>query len=633
MSKKDDRARHHGGDHDDHHDRPDPSGTTSDPSHEPLPKGFEKTTREKFARLDMQEVTFEQFLAHEEAEHRRQRAHAADSTRDYTPTAGTMTPCGNGDFEPMLDLAEWQGAYGSFPGGTGYNGINFPGLTTGITPGNNPSNLADSDIHDYNAHQTWVSAGDDPFLHPAINLPTTAPGSSGAVRIGNAVNGLGCELLSKTFVVTPALSTVTFWYAVVFQDPGHPVSAQPFFWVRVTDASGAIVPNAFDFGGGTDRLVADSTNPLFQQITFKDPIGLVVYRDWSCAQIDLSSQVGQQVTVEFVTGDCGYGGHFGYAYVDRFCGNCKGSPAGNLTWNCEASTHCGPGQICFDYELPRTATQTGSVVITLDIYQNGAPVAQLLSPLLTSGTTYCFAIDPATIPGLDPALGGFDFAATGSFAIGSTALGSIKAGARPDGSISGANNDYRIACRGCAEIGAEQSHEVDARCRGKANLLPRLSCHCPDAVPTAGDCRCRCVPLALPKIEPCISVAWGDSPCDCMETDDVEVVCVAVHNCYSNVTFHDLTIGRVRVTDMAGDPVPTLPDGTPSVQVVPSGPICFGDVGPCGLRGSGVVSRELVLYTRGAVGKDYRLSFEGVCFSVSHDFQSEQCFVLTLCRD
>ena len=29
----------------------------------------------------------------------------------------------------------------------------------------------------------------------------------------------GCEILSKTFVVTPALSTITFWYAVVFQNP------------------------------------------------------------------------------------------------------------------------------------------------------------------------------------------------------------------------------------------------------------------------------------------------------------------------------------------------------------------------------------------------------------------------------
>jgi hypothetical protein len=85
---------------------------------------------------------------------------------------------------------------------------------------------------------------------------------------------------------------------------------------------------------------------------------------------------------------------------------------------------------------------------------------------------------------------------------------------------------------------------------------------------------------------------------------------------------------------MNGHPVPVLPDGTPSVQVVPSGPICFGDIGPCNPATAGTcVARELVLYTRGAIGKDYKLSFEGVCYSVTNSFQTEQCFVVPLCRD
>jgi hypothetical protein len=191
-----------------------------------------------------------------------------------------------------------------------------------------------------------------------------------------------------------------------------------------------------------------------------------------------------------------------------------------------------------------------------------------------------------------------------------------------------------VACRSCAEIGAEQNAYLSRRCRTRANLLPRASCHCPDAGVSPGDCHCDCKAVRLPEIKPCISVSWGDSACDCMETNDVEVLCVTVCNCYSNVTFNDLSIGRIRVTDAAGNPVASLPDGTPSVQVIPSGPVCFGDVGPCtGKNQPGCVSRELVLYTRGAVGKDYRLSFEGVCFSVSHHLRSEQCFIMTLCRD
>jgi hypothetical protein len=436
------------------------------------------------------------------------------------------------------------------------------------------------------------------------------------------------------------VSTITFWYAAVLQNPlGHDPSIQPYFWVRVTDASGAIVPNAFDFGGGAGpKLVADAANPFFQTLIDPATQEKIVYKDWSCAQIDLSSQLGNQVTVEFVTGDCGAGGHWAYAYVDRFCGNCKGSPTGNLSFNPGASTRCGQGRLCFDYSLPQAGGATGTVTIGLDLYQNGVVVAHDTSPVLTSGSSYCFAIDPAAIPGLDPSLGGFDFVATGAFAIGSTALGTLKVG--PGGSTPGANDDYQIACNRCGDIRDDQDAALARRCAAHVNTLRRTRCGEREEggdggrIAARGRCDCRCEPAAFPELRPCISVAWGDSPCDCLETDDVEVLCVTVCNCYSNVTFHDLSIGRVRVTDAAGQPAPLLPDGTPSVQVVPSGPICFGDVGPCREDGRpGCVSRELVLYTRGAVGKEYRLSFEGVCFTVRHAYQDEQCFALPLCQD
>lgn len=584
-------------------------------TNEKLPADFEKNAKARFEQLAIREVTFEEFLAHEGTEFQRRRAVEANRVALYVPSIGTITPCGNGNLDDALNPAEWQGGNGTRT--TGTTPINFAALTGGLFSGI---------ITLPQSHQTWVPAGVD----PNAGIPTTAQGSAGAVRIGNAVNGWGCELLSKTFVVTPALSTITFWYAVVLQNPlGHPPDAQPFFRVRVTDSSGNVVPSAFDFGAGSDTLIADSANPFFQTAPG------IVYKDWACAQIDLSTQVGNQVTIEFVTADCGYGGHWGYAYIDSLCGNCQGSPTGDITYDCEQSTHCGPGQICFDYVLPKIGSNTGSVTITLDIYQNGTLLTQLTSPVLTSGSSTCFGVVPASIPGINLSLGGFDFTATAAFAIGNTSLGHIKVGTPPDGITPGRNNDYRIACKSCAEIERDQAAVLAKLCGKKLNLLPRTSCDCPDAGPADhGDCRCDCRTLDFHDVKPCISVAWGDSKCDCLETDDVEVLCVTVCNCYSNVTFNDLTIGQIQVTDTDGQPVPTLPDGTPSVQVIPSGPICFGDIPPCKAPNQpGCVSRELVIHTRGAVGKDYRLSFAGVCFSVSHQFQAQQCFILKLCQD
>lgn len=146
-------------------------------------------------------------------------------------------------------------------------------------------------------------------------------------------------------------------------------------------------------------------------------------------------------------------------------------------------------------------------------------------------------------------------------------------------------------------------------------------------------CGSRCQEAKIPDLRPCVSISWGDSPCDCLETDDVEVLCITICNCYCNVTFSDLTVNYVYVTDGAGGPVPTLPDGTPSVQIVPIGPICFDDIPPCKDGKAGCVSRELVLWTRGARGGHYRIQLGGICYSVTHHYGIGECFCLELCQD
>lgn len=142
-----------------------------------------------------------------------------------------------------------------------------------------------------------------------------------------------------------------------------------------------------------------------------------------------------------------------------------------------------------------------------------------------------------------------------------------------------------------------------------------------------------CKEIKVPDIGPCVSISWGDSVCDCIETDDVEVLCITLCNCYSNVTFDNVVVGTIVVTDSAGNVVATLPDGTPSIQAIPIGPICFGGIGPCKGGEANCVSREIVLRMRGAKGGGYQIHLRPICYDVTFHYQKEECFLMPICQD
>jgi hypothetical protein len=142
-----------------------------------------------------------------------------------------------------------------------------------------------------------------------------------------------------------------------------------------------------------------------------------------------------------------------------------------------------------------------------------------------------------------------------------------------------------------------------------------------------------CKEIKPPDIGPCVSISWGDSACDCIETDDVELLCITLCNCYSNVTFENVVVGTIVVTDGAGNVVPTLPDGTPSIQAIPIGPFCFGSIGPCRDGNATCVSREFALRLRGAKGGTYQVHVRPICYSVTFHYQKEECFLVPVCQD
>ncbi len=436
-------------------------------SQEKISEQMKTEAAKEYKAIKNPEISFENYLVMKQNQSKRAAFFSINPNARYVSnaTCNNNTPCGNGDFESGLDPNNWGGAFGeggssnpttdAISPATGL--IYFENLTTGFNSGNGT-------YSDPDAHQTIVNASDG--LDPITNILTrVAPvgGSTKALRLGNTATGNGVELLTKSFTVTQSNSSFIFWFATVFENPaGHTPPFQPTFFVRVINCNtGQPITGVVNLGvgntiSGPDSLISNSQNPFFH--TIPNPDGTtdsIVYHDWSCAQINLSQYIGIPVVIEFVNKDCAFTGHYGYTYLDNFCGNCDGSPTGNLKFNDTISSTCGAGDICFAYDLPKAGTLTGNINIKLSLYQNGIKVKEIQSGSLSSGNQYCFRIDPySNVLGINTNLSGFDFSAEADFSITGTngvvtQLGTLYAGGAPSGQDNTLNNDYAVNCKQC----------------------------------------------------------------------------------------------------------------------------------------------------------------------------------------
>lgn len=242
-------------------------------------------------------------------------------------SAKINTPCGNGDFEnSILDPLEWTAGYAMLSGG---NNFTFsPAFNNIMMPANgNPVDASLGGCAGTNQstqnHHVIVSAGFDPNVPALTRTPLMSIPNNFAVRLGNNCNGCGTERIQKKFLVSAANTNYRFMYALVFEAP-HGLTDNPSLWVRVFNASGVAVPGLVYLdptsSAPMDRAVSDLTNPYWKTS------GGLLYRDWACARIDLSSLAGQTATIEILTNDCAHCGHYGYGYFDNFCLGCDAAP-------------------------------------------------------------------------------------------------------------------------------------------------------------------------------------------------------------------------------------------------------------------------------------------------------------------
>jgi len=201
----------------------------------------------------------------------------------FTAPSAWSQGCDNADFSSN-SFVNWVGRTGSCCG------ISTP--TAGIVNGR---------------HTIMSGTSTDPVACDQISV--VAPGYTTSARLGNSNVGAEAERLSYTYLVTAQNALFTYSYAVVFEDPGHSISEQPRFEIRVLNAGGQLVSPQCGFYQVTAAANISG---------FRD-CGGVRYRAWTPVGIDLSAYVGQNITIEFSTGDCALGGHFGYAYIVGEC--------------------------------------------------------------------------------------------------------------------------------------------------------------------------------------------------------------------------------------------------------------------------------------------------------------------------
>lgn len=164
-----------------------------------------------------------------------------------------------------------------------------------------------------NRHVLTSGSGVDPYgLFPIV-----APGGGNySMKLGNSQVGSQAEK-ARFFVPVPtggSRYSLIYRYAVVFENPGHPSYQQPRFEVHGFDsASGTVLPCA------SHVYFAATYVPGFVR-SMVDTHRYVYYRNWTTASIDLSGLGGTTVGIDFASGDCTLGEHFGYGYLDLTCG-------------------------------------------------------------------------------------------------------------------------------------------------------------------------------------------------------------------------------------------------------------------------------------------------------------------------
>lgn len=273
----------------------------------------------------------------------------------------------NGGFES--DLANWSVT--SYNWGAGHIIPTFPPTTEahlGLT-----APVADNGL------TSVVGSGTDAQTGGVLGYPLY---DNKAVRVNYLGNNYRVSAIDQTATMTladvdPADGKVHVRFAIapVLQNPGHPATQQPYFFVEVTNVTkGTQIFHTFNFSG-------QSGVPWVT-------VGGYQYTNWQAIDIAPGAgvlDVGDQVKVKIIGAGCGQSGHEGHVYVDS--GPALTTLPGPYVYATGPQYTTAGGTVTYTYTYGNSGTSplTNTLVTVVSPQDNTSP-AQNLTFQSISGT-------------------------------------------------------------------------------------------------------------------------------------------------------------------------------------------------------------------------------------------------------
>lgn len=193
-----------------------------------------------------------------------------------------------------------------------------PNAQAGATPYDNIGIIdygpdAEESRHTLHIDPTELDPRTDSLLH------TVPDGALASVRLGNWKYGGEAESITYDILVDSTNQGILICrYAIVFENPGgHPPEDEPAFKLEVLGPNGQIIDQLC---GQANFTYSDGAaeGALGWHIT-KD--NSVAWKDWTTVGLNLMPYHGKSIKVRFTTLDCGWSGHYAYAYFTVDCAN------------------------------------------------------------------------------------------------------------------------------------------------------------------------------------------------------------------------------------------------------------------------------------------------------------------------